>query len=95
VSNRFADFLLGETLNVVLALVPDISFRYHNGGKMQDTRPKAFIIRLRPATRQLLDRAAQDQHRSRNSLVDQALTEMLAVKYSTTEDRLAALLGQK
>lgn len=62
---------------------------------MQPTKLEPFLVRLRPATRQLLDKAAEEQRRSRASLIDQAVTEMLASKYSTTSDRLAALLGQK
>lgn len=54
-----------------------------------------FLVRLRPATRELLDRAAQDQRRSRASLIDQAVSEMLANRYTATADRLSAMLGIK
>ena len=54
-----------------------------------------FLVRLRPATRALLDRAAEDQRRSRASLIDQAVSEMLANRYTATTDRLAAMLGSK
>ncbi len=63
---------------------------------MQD-KPKLspFLVRLRPETRELLDRAAEDQRRSRASLIDQAIAEMLGNRYTATADRLAAMLGQK
>lgn len=53
-----------------------------------------FLVRLRPDTRDLLDRAAEDQRRSRASLIDQAVTEMLGNRYTGTADRLAAMLGK-
>jgi hypothetical protein len=53
-----------------------------------------FLVRLRPGTRALLDKAALEQRRSRASLVDQAVTEMLAAKYTGTADRLQAMLGK-
>jgi uncharacterized protein (DUF1778 family) len=62
---------------------------------MSDQKLKPFLVRLRPSTRDLLDAAAIKQRRSRASLIDQAVTEMLAGKYTTTTDRLAAMLGQK
>nr|AMP48246.1 hypothetical protein [uncultured bacterium]AMP48343.1 hypothetical protein [uncultured bacterium] len=62
---------------------------------MSDQKLKPFLVRLRPSTRDLLDDAAIKQRRSRASLIDQAVTEMLAGKYTTTTDRLAAMLGQK
>jgi predicted transcriptional regulator len=62
---------------------------------MEKTKLEPFLVRLRPNTRQLLDRAAQEQRRSRASIIDQAVAEMLSPKYTTTSDRLAAMLGQK
>jgi uncharacterized protein (DUF1778 family) len=62
---------------------------------MEKIKLEPFLVRLRPSTRQMLDRAADEQRRSRASLIDQAVTEMLAPKYTTTSDRLAAMLGQK
>ncbi len=44
-----------------------------------DQKLKPFLVRLRPETRLLLDDAAQAQRRSRASLVDQAIVEMLAM----------------
>ncbi len=60
-----------------------------------ETKLKPFLVRLRPETRVLLDSAAQEQRRSRASLIDQAVVEMLAARYSTTADRLSAMLGSK
>jgi len=62
---------------------------------MSTEKPRPFLVRLRPATRTLLDRAAEDQRRSRASLIDQAVSEMLTSKYTATADRLSAMLGTK
>jgi predicted transcriptional regulator len=59
------------------------------------TKLSPFLVRLRPETRALLDRAAEDQRRSRASLIDQAVSEMLGNRYTGTSDRLAAMLGTK
>ena len=56
---------------------------------------KPFLVRLRPETRVLLDDAAAAQRRSRASLIDQAVVEMLASRYSRVENRLDQMLGQK
>jgi len=54
-----------------------------------------FIVRLRPYTRELLDRAAEDQRRSRASLVDEAIIAFLHPRYSDVTTRLDKLLGPK
>jgi len=54
-----------------------------------------FWLRLRPETRLLLDDAAQAQRRSRASLVDQAIVEMLAGRFARVENRLDQMLGTK
>ena len=60
-------------------------------GKLQP-----FLVRLRPATRQLLDQAAQAERRSRASLIDEALLAHLQDRYSDMNSRLEALLeGQR
>lgn len=59
------------------------------------TTNKPFMIRLRPETRELLDRAAQDQRRSRASLVDEAVREHLEARYADVGERLTQLLGSK
>jgi hypothetical protein len=51
------------------------------------------MVRLRPDTRQLLERAVSDQRRSRSSLVEQALREMLEARYADVASRLDQMLG--
>jgi uncharacterized protein (DUF1778 family) len=55
---------------------------------------KPLFIRLREDTRELLDRAAEDQRRSRASLVDEILREHLEARYSDVTSRLDHLLSQ-
>lgn len=52
-----------------------------------------FFVRLRPDTRRLLDRAAADQGRSRASLIDEAVKELLSRRYSTTAELLDRMIG--
>jgi len=55
-----------------------------------------FLVRLRADTRQLLDKAAQDQRRSRASIIDEALREQLQPRYGQLEPRLQRfLMGAK
>lgn len=56
---------------------------------------KPFVVRLRPSTRELLDRAAEDQRRSRASVVDEAVREYLRDKYADVNQRLNRLIGQQ
>jgi hypothetical protein len=66
------------------------------GDKMTtDTKLKPFLVRLRPETRVLLDDASADQRRSRASLIDQAIVEMLGRTYSKVDNRLNRMLGAK
>jgi hypothetical protein len=60
-----------------------------------DTKLKPFLVRLRPETRVLLDDASADQRRSRASLIDQAIVEMLGRTYSKVDNRLNRMLGAK
>jgi hypothetical protein len=60
---------------------------------MQDTKPKPFLMRLRPDTRSLLDRAAEDQSRSRASLIDQCVREQLQPRYGQLSPRLERFLS--
>ena len=55
---------------------------------------KIFTVRLRPSTKLLLDRAAEDQRRSRASIIDDALREQLR-RYADVNDRLNRLIGQQ
>jgi predicted transcriptional regulator len=53
-----------------------------------------FLVRLHPDTRAMLDKATLEQGRSRASIVDEAIRDSLADKYSATvNDRLDTLLG--
>ncbi len=57
------------------------------------TQNRPLMVRLRPDTRQLLERAVSDQRRSRSSLVEQALREMLEARYADVASRLDLMLG--
>jgi len=57
------------------------------------TQNRPLMVRLRPDTRQLLERAVEDQRRSRSSLVEQALREMLEARYADVASRLNQMLG--
>lgn len=52
-----------------------------------------FLIRLRPATRALLDAAAEDQRRSRASIVDELIRESLGQRYGQLQPRLQRFLS--
>jgi predicted transcriptional regulator len=52
-----------------------------------------LLIRLRPETRALLDRASDEQRRSRASIIEQLISEALANRYNSTADRLNKLLA--
>ena len=53
---------------------------------------KPFLIRMRPATRELLNKAAADQHRSVSSLIDQCIHEQLHARYGELQPRLQRFL---
>ena len=57
------------------------------------TQNRPLMVRLRPDTRQLLERAVSDQRRSRSSLVEQALREMFEARYADVASRLDQMLG--
>lgn len=54
---------------------------------------KPTMIRLRPDTRAMLERAASDQRRSMASLVDESIKEHLAARYAPVSDRITRFLG--
>lgn len=56
-------------------------------------KTQTFLLRLRPDTRALLDRAAEDQRRSRASIVDQVVRDALQPKYGQLETRLERFLS--
>jgi 1,2-phenylacetyl-CoA epoxidase catalytic subunit len=80
------------------SLAPVDNFRYLHDiqeGFMQ-TKPKLqpFLVRLHPDTRAMLDRAAVEQRKSRAAIIDEAIRDSLADKYSANvNDRLDTLLG--
>lgn len=53
---------------------------------------KPFLLRLRQETRQLLDAAADDQRRSRASIIDEVVREALQARYGRLEPRLQRFL---
>lgn len=57
---------------------------------MNKTRP--FLIRLRAETRELLDKAAEDQRRSRASIIDELVRDALQARYGALEPRLQRFL---
>lgn len=59
------------------------------------TQNKPFMVRLRPQTRALLDRAAEDQRRSRASIIDELIIDAFGRRYQDVNNRLQALLGPK
>jgi hypothetical protein len=54
---------------------------------------KPFLMRLHPATRELLDKAAVDQGRSVSSLIDQCVREQLQPRYGDLQPRLQRFLS--
>lgn len=54
---------------------------------------KPFLMRLHPATRELLDKAAVDQGRSVSSLIDQCVRDQLAPRYGELQPRLQRFLS--
>lgn len=53
-----------------------------------------FYVRLRPQARQLLDKAAELELRSRAELIDEAVIAHLEPKYSDVNARLDQMLSQ-
>lgn len=53
-----------------------------------------FFVRLRPKARQLLDKAAELELRSRAELIDEAVVAHLERKYSDVTTRLDQMLSQ-
>lgn len=59
---------------------------------MEKTPNKPLVVRLRPETRTLLDRAAEDQRRSLASIVDEAVRDQLRAKYADVDTRVQRFL---
>ena len=53
------------------------------------------MVRLRPETRALLEKAKVDQRRSMASLIDEAVKEMLTARYAPVNERISRFLGPK
>lgn len=53
-----------------------------------------FFVRLRPKARQLLDRAAELELKSRAELIDEAVVAHLERKYTDVISRLDQMLNQ-
>jgi hypothetical protein len=60
---------------------------------MDKPKLKPFLMRLHPATKELLDKAAADQHRSVSSLIDQCVREQLQPRYGELQPRLQRFLS--
>lgn len=58
-----------------------------------DKTTKPFLTRLRPDTRALLDKAAEDQRRSISSLIDEAVRAQLQPRYGELTPRLQRFLS--
>ncbi len=58
-----------------------------------DNTLKPFLTRLRPETRLLLDKAAEDQRRSISSLIDQCVRDQLQPRYGQLTPRLERFLS--
>lgn len=54
---------------------------------------KPVMVRLKPETRELLEKAKEDQRRSMASLIDEAVREMLTARYAPVNDRINRFLG--
>lgn len=57
------------------------------------SKTQPFLIRLRPDTRALLDAAAEDQRRSRASIVDELVRAALSQRYGQLQPRLSRFLS--
>jgi predicted transcriptional regulator len=52
-----------------------------------------FFMRMRPEVRALLDQAADEQRRSRTSILEELIVEAYGKRYETAETRIKRLLG--
>jgi predicted transcriptional regulator len=58
-----------------------------------DKRYQMFFMRMRPEVRALLDQAADEQRRSRTSILEELIVEAYGKRYETAETRIKRLLG--
>ena len=66
--------------------------KYYSG--MEKIKLTPVLVRIRPEAKALLVRASLEQRRSQASIVEFLVLEHLS-KYKTTDQRLAAFLGDK
>ena len=66
--------------------------KYYSGMKKIKLTP--VLVRIRPEAKALLVRASLEQRRSQASIVEFLVMEHLS-RYKTTDQRLAAFLGDK
>lgn len=59
-----------------------------------DKNYRMFLMRMRPEVRRLLDQAADEQRRSRTSILEELIVEAYAKRYEGAESRLKRLLGE-
>lgn len=53
-----------------------------------------FMMRMRPEIRELLDMAANEQRRTRVSILEELIVEAYGRRYASTSLRLKQLLGE-
>lgn len=58
-------------------------------------KAKPFYLRLTPSSRELLDKASEDQNKSRAKVIDDCIQGQLKERYSDVETRLGKMLGQQ
>jgi hypothetical protein len=52
---------------------------------MNELKTKPFLMRLKPETKCLLERAKEDQRRSISSLIDESVRNQLGYRYGTLD----------
>jgi hypothetical protein len=75
-------------------LIAVCNHSYLNMNKKPKEPKAAIFIRIRPTTRNLLDGACQAQQRSRSTLIDQILEEVLTTQYADINSRLNSMIGK-
>jgi hypothetical protein len=52
---------------------------------MKIAKTKPFLMRLKPSTKNLLEKAKEDQRRSISSLIDESVRQQLGYRYASVE----------
>lgn len=60
---------------------------------MEQKNYRMFLMRMRPEVRHLLDQAADEQRRSRTSILEELIVDAYGKRYESAEHRLKRLLG--